>query len=1128
MSTTRRSPRLARVAWAPALWLGLASPLLVGFGPGQVIDTQKQKDEMIAKLSSDINKVDHSIDVTKDLVKRSPDAPYLADLYFRLAELYVEKSRYTFARIMEMQPEGERSLSGEQSLEVQLTKKLAIETYNKILGDFPEYENNDQIRFFKAHEFRELGDFETMLKEYKELIEKYPKSLWGIEARLIIGDYHFDKGELPAAEEQYKQIIALPESHLHDMARYKLGWIRINEEKFKDALAYFEAAMTSSRKDRRGAIGDQKKLDVKRESLTAMVWPFSEVRKAKEALEYFRGLADTKTLYIAALKRLANRYFIKTDYLASALLYREIVRLSANIEENIEYVQRVYDSVRNLPATDPQKYAFAPQDVEGIVKTLARFQNHLKFSDEDKSKLYGDFELRARDLSTRLHVQSQAKKDVESAKIAADAYRRYLSLFTDSPELKTMRINRAEALHQSGKFLAAGHQYEEVAKDLEDSDERRDMLYSSIQSYFEAIDEDSRYRTKNPTKPGLMNKLQLLRAREGLKQLGAYYVKVWPQTDKTPQVKFNIARMFYQQGEYERASELFKVFVDEYPNHKDAPTAGNLAMDSLNKLDRYEDMAKLGAELAGNPKISDAKFKSDMARIGDMARKRKVEFAVLEASGGDFSEKMLGEWEKHKGTAEGEEFLYTAFVKYKGEGNIAGVFDFGGRIIGAYPESQKLVDVVGTMGNFAARGADFDRAAFLFEEFQKRFPNDKSANELLMSAANIRFALGDSEKAANAFRQLRTTGSAQQQLEANQRLMDIYRDARDWAQLAMVAQTALQGSRNWAGAAYHLGLAYARDGKDQLAAKELQGATRMRSQSEWDQTSAGDAAYELGRLVQKQYDDVRFGGGLSDEQALQQKLAMMQQVEGVYGNAIGSGAGPSVIAAAHALARVYKAFGDFLMSAPVPQGVSAAEYQAALKPQADQYYERGKQTMTVCGQKAAELKVFSMAAAACMRGSYDAPVDDAKRARAAVGGDDAYQKDMAAIRAELVNKPSSVELLEKLARRAMQVGDFHVAKLTLSKAVEVDPRSARLQNLLGVTLWQLGEVQPAYQALDRGVKNRSAEATLNLAALYSEYGYDREAKAFLGRAGNLAGLDLSAVDYHPGVRKMLTELGGAQ
>ena len=41
------------------------------------------------------------------------------------------------------------------------------------------------------------------------------------------------------------------------------------------ALKLFEKAVTSKRKTKRGAIGDALGLNVKREALTAMVWPIS-------------------------------------------------------------------------------------------------------------------------------------------------------------------------------------------------------------------------------------------------------------------------------------------------------------------------------------------------------------------------------------------------------------------------------------------------------------------------------------------------------------------------------------------------------------------------------------------------------------------------------------------------------------------------------------------------------------------------------------------------------------------------------------------------------------------------------------------------------------------------------------
>ncbi|MBI3180519.1 MAG: tetratricopeptide repeat protein, partial [Deltaproteobacteria bacterium] len=907
---------------------------------------------------------------------------------------------------------------------------------------------------------------------------------------------------------------------------YKLGWIRINQEKFKESLDLFEAAVSSAHKGRRGAVGDPRPLDVKREALSAMVWPFSEVRKAYEAPRYFRKLAESKTLYVDVLRRLANRYFIKTEYVNAALLYREIVRLSADVEKNIEYVQRIYDSVRHMSRKNPRRYANAAQDVDAIVTNLARFENHLKFKAEDKEQLEKDFEVRARDLATRLHVEAQQKSDAEDARIAAEAYRKYLSLFVKGPERQAMQVNRAESLYQSEGFVDAGRQYEDVAKEGKEQ-QQRDMVYHAILAYHKAIEKDSEYRSKHPTKPGLLNKLELLRAREGLKQLGAYYVKAWPSSDKTPSVKFNVASMYYQQGEYERAAELFRIFVGEYPTHKDAPSAGNLALDALHKLDQYDEMAKLAQAFVDNPKIKDTAFKNEAARIAQAARKRKVEFAVLTTSEGEFSERMLSEWEKHKGTQEGEEFLYTAFVKYKGEGSVAGVFDFGGRIIGAYPKSKRLSDVLGTMGTFALRAADFERAAFYFEEFHKRFPNEKNSAEVLRSAARIRTYLGQYDQASADFRILRGMGNAAERTEAHEALMQIYRDIGDWESLARVAQTTLKENERSAAAAAYLGIAYMQQGKDELAERELGRAARMGPRTEFEKEAHARGLFSYGQLFHRVFDATQFRGADEAEAVLGRKLQLLQAIDAAYGNTIKTGQGEYCIAALRELSRLYNDFGVFITNAPAPAGLSAAEeqqYRAALKGQGDPYIAKAKETLQACALKSEQLKIFTAHASACETGGQPTVGGVAKRRRGEAG-DEAYQQDLVQLRQQLAKTPESVEVLQQLARRAMQVGDYHLAKLTLSKAAEVDPRSATVQNLLGVANWQLGEPAAAYDAFDKAAKRDLPAAFANLAALFYEYGYERQARQFLGRVGNMAGLALQSADFHPSVERLQELLG---
>ncbi len=156
----------------------------------------------LERLKRDIVKVDKSIAVTKDLINRSKGERYLPDLYFRLSELYIEKSRLVYFRVLE--EAGADDKSAVVAPEARLLKDQAIAVYRRILSEFPDYIDNDKITFFIAHEYRELGNFTEMVKTYQELVKKYPKSNFRFESWLILGDYAFDKGDVDEAMSNYR------------------------------------------------------------------------------------------------------------------------------------------------------------------------------------------------------------------------------------------------------------------------------------------------------------------------------------------------------------------------------------------------------------------------------------------------------------------------------------------------------------------------------------------------------------------------------------------------------------------------------------------------------------------------------------------------------------------------------------------------------------------------------------------------------------------------------------------------------------------------------------------------------------------------------------------------------------
>ena len=127
-----------------------------------MVTKAQEKTEYVEKLKRDIFKVDRSLIETERLIAKSRNAPYLPDLQFRLAELYVEKSRYVY--FLQVEQRGGDNKGAIVSPETKLLKQKAVQLYNRLLREFPDFHDSDKVTFYLAHEMRELGQFDEMLK----------------------------------------------------------------------------------------------------------------------------------------------------------------------------------------------------------------------------------------------------------------------------------------------------------------------------------------------------------------------------------------------------------------------------------------------------------------------------------------------------------------------------------------------------------------------------------------------------------------------------------------------------------------------------------------------------------------------------------------------------------------------------------------------------------------------------------------------------------------------------------------------------------------------------------------------------------------------------------------------------
>ncbi|MFH1810102.1 MAG: tetratricopeptide repeat protein [Pseudomonadota bacterium] len=1100
---------------APSIARWLASlGLIVAFGlsasqPALAADFSTQRDvkeAFIRKLARDIKKIDKSISVTKDLIARSKSERYLPDLVFRLAELYVEKSRLVYFKILE-----EAGLDDKRSItapEARLLKDAAIREYRRVLREFASYPDNDKITFFIAHELRELGQYEEMIKTYLLLVEKYPKSDYRFEAWLIVGDYYFDKSDLDTAEGYYKKVLGEKESYVHPMARFKLGWCYLNREKWKDALGLFEKVVENTLIDEQKSkeIDSHKNLNVKREALTSLVYAYPEVKKPEDATTYFRHLVSSRAEYLLVLEKLARRYSVKQNYIAAGNLYRELLSLSHDVDRNIEYAQRVYDAVQAS-----KKREESDKDVKLLVDAAARYRFSWRAKEEEKDQVYSDFEQLTRDLATRLHVEAQRTSSEKLFERSSHSYKAYLSLFIDSPTRLEMRWNYAESLYESKQYVEAGREFESLARDTDKDDERKKAMNSAINAYFAGIKDEEN-----------LNRYQVAMAREGLKALGAAFVSAFPDDPQVPEVKFNVARAYYEQGEYDKSIELFIAFAREYPLHKDALAAANLALDAYNNKEDFEGLAKVARELAQIARLGDDGFKKQLLAMADNAEQQEIDAKTIEA-GGNVQEALKdfisGD---RKGSEVAAKALYQAFVVARDRRDNKAMIEAGNQILEEYGTSDAAKEVLSSLGEQAIRGTDFVRGAALYEEYGRRFSRDEAAVELLGSAAKIRTYLGDYSGAMADYERLANMGGPDA-ARAYAEMAAAAEKTGEWRRVALAATPIMADPSYGIEALSRAGAAQYKAGQEADAAGNLMAVVQQipPGSASGEQIRFGaQAAFYLGEILRSRFDGIQFGKG-DDAQVLEQKFGLLAELEGQYVTAIKYGDPEFAIGGLYRLGQAHGEAASFLDNAPAPEGVSAEElagYRAALKEQADNYRKSSADTIRTCRDKSVQLNAFNRFAKACLTGQPLEPDADHAPSRQEVEIPGAEE-----LRAKIEKNPKDVDSLVGLARAANQAGDYYLAKLVAAKALEANDGSALAHNAMGVADIQLGNYQEAFYALQRAkeLDGRNPAIQANLGALYAWVGDLKRARAAYGAAGKPAGPDVA-----PKARELAAQVGG--
>ncbi len=1090
---------------------------------------QALKQKSLAELEQDLRKISASIETTQRKLKTINDATFLPDLYMVLAELYVDKARYmyTIKRIRNTDvPIDEIDFANEKR-----PKQFAIETYQKLIDKFPNFKQRDKAMFFMAHEYRELGQLEEMVKVYQKLTTQSPNSPFWSESQLILGNYTFeDKKDYDYSLQLYGKILNVKDTPFKALARYKMGWVYINQGKWKEALLSFEKVLTEDGKLPLEELPEiYKKTDVRRDALIALVWPYSEIAPATlmqmgewrvDPVKYIKRLSNNIVSYQKALAKLGRRLTVKQRYLASTRVYYELVKVTQDLDTRMDAIDDLYINMKNTQKRWP---------LEGFVELITETLNRVKhnpdlsrfecppdmikakiakkkpkkkkkdtkdeFKEEEKTeeavksekdldtadigacaanksqaeallnKTLFNYEVYARDGATRLQERAKETNAFEDYTLAIQAYRSYLWAYPDGKYSYLMHQNLAESYFKIKKWVLAGKQYEIIAGMVgNDAKKKKDYLDSALESYTKALKD-----------PDNLSRLQLVEARDGLRDVGQIYVDNFPKDPAVPETMFNIGRSYYDERDFRNSEKYLTDYLAKFPRSKDSQLAVDLILDAYNQKEDFAGLTIAAGKLLKIRGLNPESYAS-IKEISRQADYRKLQTNTTDLTSSKYAEDLLKFAQKYKGSNLGDQALYEAFTSLKSKKDPRAYVP-GEELLIKHANSKYAKSVVFEMGKMAVLTADFRRAASYFEIFSGKYPKDPEARQLLQQAATMRETMGDLPQASKDFTKLGdATAVARVDYLSN-----------NWNRLRSTARGAggLKGM-------YWEGLALYRTGNGKAADPLLRQLAGSRGGSFEEKSMAAHALYLISMSAMKDYKHIQLVAG-KEAQAVQAKTKMLDRLQKQMNQVIALGNGRWTIAALYGLGQANREFANFIKAAPMPAGLNAQQqqqYRAAIEQQAKQYDDVAGNFFKQCVNNSEKFEVFTNFTKGC-QSSGNIQVDEESETKVLAQAAQNPPETTYKIRQKLYDRPRSVEILTELAQAYTEGADYPMSILILDRILEIEKNHSPSIALKGMNYLFMNDLEAAQVAFNTALKLNPDNTTAlwGLAGLYNNFNF---------------------------------------
>ena len=429
----------------------------------------------------------------------------------------------------------------------------AIALYDRLLNEYPDYEQRDKVLYQEARAYDELGRTEEAIATMERLLRENPHSEHLDEVQFRQGEYFFTRRGFHDAETAYSGIINLgTRSSYYELALYKLGWALYKQEFYEEALQKYVALL-----DYKVSIGyDFDKThdedDDRRVADTFRVisLSFSNLGGPETIQEYFSKFGN-RSYEDRIYSNLGEHYLSKLRFDDAAKTYKAFIALYPFHRAAPRFSMRVIETFTQ--GGFPKLVLESKREFASKYGLKSEYWRH--FKPEQSPEVLAYLKTNLKDLATHYHAQYQDANEADDKlanyREAIRWYGAYLDSFPTEADSAPVNYRLADLLLENKDFGEAAKQYERTAYGYAPHPQSAAAGYAAIFAYREQLK--------------LAGKEQQDAVKRDTVASSLKFADAFPQDEHAAPVLGAAADDMYEMKDYKAAVEADQRVIDKYP-----------------------------------------------------------------------------------------------------------------------------------------------------------------------------------------------------------------------------------------------------------------------------------------------------------------------------------------------------------------------------------------------------------------------------------------------------------------------------------------------------------------------------------------------------------------------------------